>query len=324
MVMSEGAKRSDAKAFNQQKLGRLMTFWGFMTGIVQRLVYGILIASNVVSALLYNWDGIGGGDEEPMSARTSRIELAVGPKQCSPHDTECDIGSSVVCRITLKLAGRNLEDYKQHCTKALMTTKFVIKYLKMAKTHTARFAEKCVDRQTIHSKHDEEPDQDRPTNNMLDPQFRTILVPVLDCLTMWIVYIGVWLGERLPTSFIMGIHGPLGITQYSAGLDSGSSENLISRRTALALGLPIELYEEPDEGPLLHGVGISFRPVGRVTFTWCVSNFDTAWYKTTFAVLEDCHCRGFNILLSREEIDKRRFYIRNRGVFFLQRRWSSP
>ncbi|KAL8910320.1 MAG: hypothetical protein Q9171_004364 [Xanthocarpia ochracea] len=128
--------------------------------------------------------------------------------------------------------------------------------------------------------------------------------------------VGALRGEPLKTDFIMVMEGPSGLTQHVAGLDTGSSENLISRSTALASGHPVGTYE----GPLLNGVGGPVRPVGVVKIKWSVSNFDDVWYETTFAVLEEDYCEHFNILLSKEEISKHRFLIRNPGVFFLSRR----
>ncbi|KAL8762946.1 MAG: hypothetical protein Q9184_001168 [Pyrenodesmia sp. 2 TL-2023] len=316
MVSTDGDKRNHTKASVAQRLGRSIMFLGFMTRIAQSLVYWMLVASEVTSTLLCYHNSVG---DEDVPSKTPRNEFDASSKQKSQRDTRCDIGNSLICQITLMLAGRKLEDYKRHYIETLKMTRVALGYLNIAKAHMARLAKKSVDRQTVRTQHDEEPDDDRPTYNMLDPQVRSILVRVLSFLTMCIVYIGVWIGDRLPTSFIMVIQGPTGTTQHVAGLDSGSAENLISRRTALALGLSIGPYEGSSEWPVLDGVGISICPVGWVTVRWCVSNFDTAWYTTTFAVLEDGHCKGFNILLSREEIDKRRFYIRNRGVFFVQR-----
>ncbi|KAL8925273.1 MAG: hypothetical protein Q9208_003563 [Pyrenodesmia sp. 3 TL-2023] len=277
-----------------------------------------MVASTLLCYCNKNGDGDGG--EEPMSTTTPRKGPDASRKKTPQHETDCDIGSSMICKLMLMLAGRKLEDFQRHYIEALKTTRLALAYLEIAKTHTARLVEKCVDRQMVRSRDDEETDDEKPTNNnLLDPRMHSILVRILDCLTRWIVHIGVWTGERLPTSFVMAIQGPVATTQHAAGLDSGASQNLISRRSALAAGLSVEPYK----GPLLDAIGISIRPVGWVTFTWCVSNFDTVWYTTTFAVLEDGHCKGFNILLSKEEIDKRRFYIRNRGVFFIQTKSNS-
>ncbi|KAI4244072.1 MAG: hypothetical protein L6R42_010549, partial [Xanthoria sp. 1 TBL-2021] len=174
-----------------------------------------------------------------------------------------------------------------------------------------------VVRQTLRSNHDDEPDGNEGTdNNMPDQRMRSMLVQILNFLLMLKVLVGALKGEPLKTDFIMVMEGPGGTTQHVAGLDTQSSENVITRRKALASGHRIGPYE----GPLLNGVGSSIRPIGVVRIKWSVSNFDDVWYETTFAVLEDEDCEHFNILLSKEEISKHRFLIRNPGVFFLSRR----
>ncbi|KAI4143415.1 MAG: hypothetical protein L6R39_004572 [Caloplaca ligustica] len=295
---------NDTKDSLAQRLGRLIMLLGIMTRIAQSLIYWMLIASEVALTLPCYHNSVGDEDEGSMSAKPPRNELDASSKRKPQRGTECDIGNSVIRKFTLMVAGRKLEGYKRH-------------YSEVLKLITVALG---VDRQTVRSIHDAELDGDKSTDdNMLDPRLHSIIVPVLKCLTMWIVHIGVCIGERLPTGFIMVIQGPVDTTQHVAGLDSGASENLISRRSAVAAGLSLEPYE----GPLLEPIGNVIRPVGRVTFKWCVSNFDH-WYTTTFAVLEDDHCKGFNILLSKGEIDKHHFYIRNRGVLFCSERIEQP
>ena len=263
-------------------LRRLMIFFVVMVRIAQSSIYWMLIASKIAFT---------------MSARPPQNELDANSKEKPGLDTGGNHRDSVLCLLVLRIAGREPKDYLQQYNKTLGMTKLAFKLVG----------------QVLWSKHGEALDSNRSTdNNMLDPRLHDTLVHVLDCLTTWIVHIGDWIGERLQYSFIMVIQGPTGTTQHVAGLDSGSCENLISQRTAVDSGL----VSRPYEGPLLDGIGVSILPVGQVTLKWCVSNRDNVWYTTKFAVLDDGHCKDFNILLSKEEIGKRRFYIRNRGVFF--------
>ncbi|KAL8648630.1 MAG: hypothetical protein Q9210_004874 [Variospora velana] len=296
---------NDTTASIAHQLGCLVLVSGIMIRIAQNLIYGMLIVSKVALTLLFHHSRVGYEDGESMSARPPRNQLDASSKQKSQHDTECDVGNSVICQLTLMLAGRKRGEYRKHYTQALTMTKIVFR----------------VDRQTVRSQDDEKVDGDKPTEeNILDSQTRSFLEQVLDCLSMCTVHLGSWIGERLPFSCIMAIQGPMGTTQHVAGLDTGASENLISRRSALASGLSLEAYD----GPVLDAVGTEIRPIGRVTFEWCVSNFDTKLYTTTFAVLDDGHCKDFNILLGKEEIDKLGFYIRNRAVFFCSKRIEQP
>ncbi|KAL8969951.1 MAG: hypothetical protein Q9197_004069 [Variospora fuerteventurae] len=278
---------SDTTASIAHQLGCLVLVSGIMIRIAQNLIYGMLIVSKVALTLLFHRSRVGYEEGESISARTSQHRSDASSNQNSQYETESDVGSNVICQLTLMLAGRKREEYRKHYTRALTVTRIVFR----------------VDRQTLRS-----------------PQMRFFLEQVLDFLSMCTVHLGSWVGERLPFSCIMAIQGPMGTTQHVAGLDTGASENLISQRSALASGLSLEAYD----GPVLVAVGTEIRPVGRVTFEWCVSNFETKWYTTTFAVLDDRHCKDFNILLGKEEIDKLGFYIKNRAVFFCSKRMEQP
>ncbi|KAL8885129.1 MAG: hypothetical protein Q9192_006700 [Flavoplaca navasiana] len=272
----------DTRASFVRHFSRLMIFFVVMVRIAQSSIYWMLIASKIAFT---------------MSARPPQNELDASSKQEPKLDTEGNDSNGVLCLLVLRIAGREPQDYLQQYTRTLGMAKIVFELVG----------------QMLRRKHGEALDSNQSTdNNMLDPRLHDTLVHVLDCLTTWIVHIGDWIGERMQYSFIMVIQGPTGTTQHVAGLDSGSSENLISQRSAIDSGL----VSEPYEGPLLDAIGVSIRPVGRVTLKWCVSNRDNVWYTTNFAVLDDSHCKDFNILLSKEEIGKRQFYIRNRGVFF--------
>ncbi|KAI4181779.1 MAG: hypothetical protein L6R41_006412, partial [Letrouitia leprolyta] len=261
---------NDAKAFVVQEVKRLRMFFRLMTAITQSTIYWMSIASEVALTI---------------SATPSRNELEPRSKKKRRDDKKIVIGNSVIGQFALILTGRELQDYERHYAETLEVTKVAL----------------GVVRQTVRSRHGGATDHSQSSaNNVLDPRLHLILIQVLKYLTICLDQIGVWIGDRLPTGFIMVIRGPIRTTQHVAGLDSGAAENVISHRSALASDLSIEPYE----GPLLEAIGTSVRPAGRVTFNWCVSNFDTVWYTTTFAVLEDDHCKGFNILLGKEEIDK--------------------
>ncbi|KAL8914563.1 MAG: hypothetical protein Q9172_007064 [Xanthocarpia lactea] len=267
---------NDAKDSVAQRLRCLMMFFGLMTCVAQGLVAWTLIASRVALT---------------MSA-DSRQE-AVG--------TRYDIGNSAVYRLTLRLAGRELEEDEKHYTETLEMTRLAFD----------------VVRQTLRSSHNDEPDGNESTgSNMPDRRMRFMLVPISSFHLLLKVLVGVLTREPLKTAFIMVMEGPSGATQHVAGLDTGSSENVISQSKVVASGHPIGPYE----GPVLHGVGSSIRPVGMVKIRWSVSNFDDVWYDTNFAVLDDDHCEDFNILLSKDEISKHRFLIRNPSVFLLAKR----
>ncbi|KAL8843852.1 MAG: hypothetical protein Q9176_001814 [Flavoplaca citrina] len=280
----------DTRASFVRHLRRLMIFFVVMVRIAQSSIYWMLIASKIAFT---------------MSVRLPQNELDASSKQEPKLDTDANDRNGVLCLLVLRIAGREPQDYLQQYTTTLGMAKIAFELV----GHMLR------------RKHGEALDSNQSTNNnMLDPRLHDTLVHVLDCLTTWIVHIGDWIGERMQYSFIMVIQGPTGTTQHVAGLDSGSSENLISQRSAIASGL----VSRPYEGPLLDGIGVSIRPVGRVTLKWCVSNRDNVWYTTNFAVLDDGHCKDFNILLSKEEIGKRRFYLRNRGVFFCSKGVERP
>ncbi|KAI4265618.1 MAG: hypothetical protein L6R35_007080, partial [Caloplaca aegaea] len=295
----------DTTASIAHQLECLVLVSGIMIRIAQNLIYGMLIVSKVALTLLFHHSRVGYDEGKSMSARPPQHSSDASSNQNSQHGTEYDVGSNVICQLTLMLAGRKREEYRKHYTQALTMTKIVFR----------------VDRQTVRSQHNEKVDGDKPTeNNRLDSQTRSVLEQVLDCLNMCTVHLGSWIGERLPFSCIMAIQSPMGTTQHVAGLDTGASKNLISQRSAIASGLSLEPYD----GPVLDAVGTEIRPVGRVTFEWCVSNFETKLYTTTFAVLDDDHCKDFNILLGKEEIDKLGFYIKNRAVFFCSKRMEQP
>ncbi|KAL8858581.1 MAG: hypothetical protein Q9178_004875 [Gyalolechia marmorata] len=266
----------DAKDSVAQRLGCLMMFFGLMTCVAQGLVAWTLIASRVALT---------------MSA-DSRQEAG---------GTRYDIGNSEIYRLTLRLAGRELEEDERHYTETLEMTRLAFD----------------VVRQTLRSSHDDEPDGNESTGrNMPDRRRRSMLMPISNFHLLLKVVVGALIREPLKTVFIMVMEGPSGATQHVAGLDTGSSENLISRSKAIASGRPIRPYE----GPPLLSIGSSIRPCGRVKIRWSVSNFDNVCYETNFAVLEDDYCEHFNILLSADEISKHRFLIRNPGVFLLAKR----
>ncbi|KAL8939488.1 MAG: hypothetical protein Q9211_002719 [Gyalolechia sp. 1 TL-2023] len=117
----------------------------------------------------------------------------------------------------------------------------------------------------------------------------------------------------VPTTFLMAIHRPEGQTIiHVAKLDTGAKVNLISRKLVTSIGLHVEAYT----GQALQPIGPPVSPEGQVTLDWHVSGKNTT-HKTTFAILEEPH-RGFDILLSEQEIQKHRFFDRNMEVYYLQ------
>lgn len=115
----------------------------------------------------------------------------------------------------------------------------------------------------------------------------------------------------LPTTFLMAIHGPEGkMIIHVAKLDTGSKQNLISRKLVTSIGLRVEAYT----GLALLPIGPPVCPKGQVTFDWHVSGKES-FYETTFIILEDPH-HGFDILVSEPEIQKHRFFSRNHDVYY--------
>ncbi|KAL8992469.1 MAG: hypothetical protein Q9188_007575 [Gyalolechia gomerana] len=118
----------------------------------------------------------------------------------------------------------------------------------------------------------------------------------------------------LPTTFLMAIHGPEGKTiMHVAKLDTGSKQNLISRKLTTSIGLRVEAYT----GLALQPIGALISPTAQVTFDWHVSERQPV-HRTTFTILEETSHLGFDILLSEQEIQKHRFYVRNHEVFYIQ------
>lgn len=307
--MSEGIGRCASIASFGRKLERSMMLLGEIIEVLQNLVYGPWIALEIVSTLLHSYSSVDYEKGALKVPKGSPIKVQALSESHSTYDI------STICRLVLTITGKNKEDHRRQYTRALKMTKACLKFKRAAEKHTADRDQKDMDRKdalcvrSTGLKSDKVADKD-----VLDPDIHAILVKVMDYLTMWIVYIGLWMGERLPMGFIMVIEGPKQSTQYVAGLDSGSSENLIRQSIALELGLPMSDYE----GPILDTVGGSVRPLGCVTLKWRVSNRNHDAYKTNFIVLEDSHCKGFGILVGNKEIDRRRFFIRNPRVYFVQ------
>lgn len=132
---------------------------------------------------------------------------------------------------------------------------------------------------------------------------------------IWNIFKGESSSNSSQTTCLMVIHRPGGARVIQvAKLDSGSSQNLISRSFVLSHCLYMEDYL----GPELEPIGPSFRPMGRVTFDWHVSERKRV-YTSTFAVIEDGNWTNhFNILLSYPEIAKIGFWSPNSTVFFVE------
>ncbi|KAI4166528.1 MAG: hypothetical protein LQ343_007977 [Gyalolechia ehrenbergii] len=80
----------------------------------------------------------------------------------------------------------------------------------------------------------------------------------------------------------MVIHRPGKNVKQVAKLDLGASQNLMSRRLALSLGLHLDDYL----GPVLQPIGPAFRPMNRVTFDWHISGKKNV-YTSVFTLLDD-------------------------------------
>ena len=119
---------------------------------------------------------------------------------------------------------------------------------------------------------------------------------------------------RMDTQFNMAIHMNADYVVRVCSLDTCSSENLISYRTYKELGLEMRPYDGPDLAPL----GELFRPIGRVKFDWHVCRRKVT-YNTSFLVAgEDVKNAFFDVLLGKEEISKRVFFLKNGAVWSLE------
>ncbi|KAL8715786.1 MAG: hypothetical protein Q9220_000453 [cf. Caloplaca sp. 1 TL-2023] len=122
---------------------------------------------------------------------------------------------------------------------------------------------------------------------------------------------------QFSTTCLMAIHLPGGGKFiHPAKLDTGASRNLLRRKFALSIGLPITGYD----GPPLKPIGSLHRldPIGEVGFEWRVSGRHTE-YLSYFAVLQDDDCRGlnFDIALCEDEMKRIGFYNDNHDVFMI-------
>lgn len=118
----------------------------------------------------------------------------------------------------------------------------------------------------------------------------------------------------------MVIHRPGKNVKQVAKLDLGASQNLMSRRLALSLGLHLDDYL----GPVLQPIGPAFRPMNRVTFDWHISGKKNV-YTSVFTLLDDeKSTEYFDVLLAEDDIAKIGFYRPNRTVFFMRDSVQGP
>ena len=119
---------------------------------------------------------------------------------------------------------------------------------------------------------------------------------------------------KVEPQFNMAIHIRGDFMVRVCSLDTGSSVNLIPYRTFRELGLEMEPYDGPDLDPL----GESFRPIGQVKFDWHVCRHRVT-YNTSFVVAgKDVKNVVFDVLLGKDEIIRREFFLKNGAVWFLE------
>ena len=115
------------------------------------------------------------------------------------------------------------------------------------------------------------------------------------------------------SEFLMVIHRPYGgVLQKMTKLDTGAAPNVVPQCIVEDLGMRMETYR----GPMLAPVGPYVQPKGVVNFEWHVSG-RLKTHRTTFVVLDDHLCRGFDILLGEEEIERIGFYIVDSTLWLL-------
>ncbi|KAL8775248.1 MAG: hypothetical protein Q9209_000254 [Squamulea sp. 1 TL-2023] len=313
MASDRGTERSKTKAFVAQKRIGLTVLLLFVIQLLRSMVYWTLVAVEVALMLRQHSENNSGESERPTPNGNAHDSCDDVSKPKRQDNKIKNFNDMFVRKFILMLLGKKPQDHYRQCTQTLNAVRIALGYMKIAKKQTIdiiAFLTKVI-RKTIGSREGTELHCDG-NERMLDPQ---VLIKIEACLAKCIGWIDIWLGEGLPTTFPMVVEGPDGTTQHVTGLDSGAEENLISERKALDLGLRLVPYDGHD----LDAIGACVRPLGWVTFKYCVSN-KSDWYVAKFAVLDNNHCRSFNILLGREEIEKRSFYRRNRAVLFVQTR----
>ncbi|KAI4163494.1 MAG: hypothetical protein LQ342_003001 [Letrouitia transgressa] len=277
------------------------------------MVYWMLIAFEVVLSLFHDCQSK--IEEQSTPPGTFRDRFNNVPKPKRQDDNRRKVGESLIREIVLKVVRKTPEDHHRHYTQTINAVKIALVCWKIAKKHIALLSQfwTSVIQDTIRSGENTDPPYDG-NGKLLDPQ---TLRNIKACL-MWIGCTGVWTDTRLPASFIMGVQGSEGTTQHVAGLDSGSAYNLISQRKADELGLHLKSYQTER---IVSGLGTTtVRALGWVKFQYIVSNKESDRYNAKFTVLENNDCDGFDILLSRSEIEKRKFYMRNHAVLLVQTR----
>ncbi|KAI4210042.1 MAG: hypothetical protein LQ351_007092 [Letrouitia transgressa] len=274
------------------------------------MVYWTLIAFEVV--LSFFQDCQSKIEEHSTPPETFRDKFNNVPKPKRQDGNEWKVGESLSCKIVLKVVRKTAEDHQRHYTQMLKAVELVLECWRITKKHIALLTSflNILIQEAIHSGESTKLQHDN-NGKLRDPQTST---KFKTCL-MWTVCTGIWTDNQLPATFVMVVEGDDGATQqHTAGLDSGAALNLISKRKADELGLHLKLYQKPC---VMTAIGTTVRALHWVKLTYCVSN-RADWYTAKFAVLEDKDCDGFDILLSRKEIEKRSFYIRNRAALFFQ------
>ncbi|KAL8696340.1 MAG: hypothetical protein Q9224_002846 [Gallowayella concinna] len=96
-----------------------------------------------------------------------------------------------------------------------------------------------------------------------------------------------------------------------ACLDTGADVDVVSIQVVDSLGLRKEDYK----GSPLKPIGHPYHPQWQVTFDWHVAKFKKT-YTSTFAVLDEEHSAGFDVLLGRRTVEACEFFRVNPAVFF--------
>lgn len=121
---------------------------------------------------------------------------------------------------------------------------------------------------------------------------------------------------KFKTQFLMAIHESQDLTHSSgmriAKVDTGSKVNCISHDVVKDLDMILRPYS----GPAVHPLGKPVMPMGTVKLEWHIMK-RTKTYNSEFLVFDSELSRGFDVLLSEDEIAKIGFYIVNNKVWFL-------
>ena len=123
--------------------------------------------------------------------------------------------------------------------------------------------------------------------------------------------------SELETTFKMVIHTGRADPQIAlriGKLDTASDVDAVSEEVVTSLGMRMERYAGPPILPL----GPPINPIGEIQLEWHIATREKT-YTTRFAVLNNKHSRGFDVLFGRQTIKNIRFYDRNPHVWFSEK-----